>query len=353
MSLTSVLRALGKVIAISVGTLVLVEAGLRVTGRAPYRPAATRYQRFEPHETLGWVKRPGSFPDHQEHEDPPRDIEEHFLPLNLRASSRAMIEGGVAGDRPQLLLLGCSFTEGGGLSDEETLAWKLQERFPNLEVLNMGTSAWSTYQNLLALDELVFKAPELRNVRAVIYGLVDFHEYRNIGNALWHRELSWLSSTGSVALPSCAMRDGALSCDPPLPYPRLPLRRYLATATMLEELILTFKQRGRAETRKDVQVELLKRMKEKLAARGISFTVAYLGAVNEPKDLYVEKLRATGVDVRDCVHPEQEPGRPLADKYVIRQNGHPNRLVNDYWTECLSPVVAGMSGAGTVRTSQQ
>jgi lysophospholipase L1-like esterase len=50
-----------------------------------------------------------------------------------------------------VLVLGDSFTQGWAVSDEETYAWKLQERFPTARFVNYGTAGYSTYQSLLRL----------------------------------------------------------------------------------------------------------------------------------------------------------------------------------------------------------
>ena len=50
------------------------------------------------------------------------------------------------------MVLGCSFVQGWALSDEETFAWKLQERFVRARVLNFGTAGYGTTQSLLALE---------------------------------------------------------------------------------------------------------------------------------------------------------------------------------------------------------
>lgn len=333
--------------AIAAMTLVLVETYLRVTGFEPFSTPPDQPQRYVPEPTIGWVKKPGTYRVHLGSEVPPRDVETRFLTNSLRATAKDMTAP--SGSRPQLLLLGCSFTEGDGISDHETFAWKLQERFPDIEVLNMGTSAWSTYQNLIALENIALRDPKMASIRAVIYGLVDFHDFRNIGNAHWHRALASQSSTGTVDLPSCDLDEARnLRCGSPEPYLQLPLRRVLAFSTLAEELIVSLQRRHRDELRREIEVKLLEAMSARLADRGIPFRVVYLAAVKEPKELYLELLRSRGLDVDDCVHPEQSPGQSMDDKYVVRANGHPNGLVNDYWAECLTPSVATMMRA-TVR----
>src|SRR5262249_12408647 len=54
---------------------------------------------------------------------------------------------------PTALFIGCSFTQGWAISDQETFPWGVQEHFPAARVLNAGTAGYGTYQSLLGLSE--------------------------------------------------------------------------------------------------------------------------------------------------------------------------------------------------------
>lgn len=361
------LALLLKLLAVSAGTLVLVETGLRAVGREPFNPpAGESFQgqprnRFRPDPVLGWIKAPGSYPRERNDEEPKRTIQEHFLPGDLRAASPAQQQGKVGDGRPQLLFLGCSFTEGGGLSDEETFAWKVQEMFPQIEVLNMGTSAWSTAQSALALETIALSAPEMRNIAGVIYDFVDFHNVRNIGLPAWHRALAWINPEGTIALPSCELAPDAgpvaqyatgaaslgpssLRCFAPEPYPRFPFRQSLAFSALSEEIWLSLKHRGRGPQRDVVTELLIARMKAVLDAKGIPFRVVMLAKVNGDSDPeFMEKLEAREIDVVSCMHGSQPPGGgSVSLNYVLHSNGHPNELLNTHWAECMEAEVEKM-----------
>src|SRR4051812_5489250 len=75
-------------------------------------------QIFDADAELGWRLRPGSY----------RTFAGDKTVTILRDGSRAT--GSPEKPAPDLALLGCSYTLGWGLSDDETFAWKLHERFP-------------------------------------------------------------------------------------------------------------------------------------------------------------------------------------------------------------------------------
>jgi len=114
----------------------------------------------------------------------------------------------------QVLLLGCSFTYGWAISDDETYAWKLQERLPEVEILDAATSAYGTYQSLLRLERHL--AGAARPPAVVVYGLFGEHATRNVGDPRWIRVLSQMPDRGEVAVPYCQLDDrGDLACIEP------------------------------------------------------------------------------------------------------------------------------------------
>lgn len=57
------------------------------------------------------------------------------------------------------LLLGCSYTQGLGRTDQETFGWRLQSMFPDVLLTNFGTGGYGTYDKRAGI-------PLLRDVRA-------------------------------------------------------------------------------------------------------------------------------------------------------------------------------------------
>ncbi|HKY07184.1 MAG TPA: hypothetical protein VJQ55_03040, partial [Candidatus Binatia bacterium] len=132
--------------------------------------------------------------------------------------------------RRDIIFLGCSFTHGWGLNDQETFAWKVQAALPNWKVHNFGVNGYGTCQSYMLLNRL-FERERWHNP-VVIYGYIGEHEDRNVGYFLWHYALSMLTTRAQVSLPSCALDgSGAIVFNPPHPYPHFPFRYSLASVS--------------------------------------------------------------------------------------------------------------------------
>src|SRR5262245_8646638 len=80
----------------------------------------------EPDAVLGWRNKQGSVTWPGQGEDGGKDIRMTFWADGLRATAPAPEL-----DRPHIVVLGCSYTQGWAVSDEETYAWRLQSEFPS------------------------------------------------------------------------------------------------------------------------------------------------------------------------------------------------------------------------------
>ena len=102
----------------------------RIVARRPGDIAACWADPSEAERVLGWRTRPGRhrFPSY-------RLPGEHFHKTILPDGSRAAApDAGPA--RPELVLVGCSYTLGWAVDDSDTWAWRLQQHLPELRVLN-------------------------------------------------------------------------------------------------------------------------------------------------------------------------------------------------------------------------
>jgi len=76
---------------------------------------------------------------------------------------------------PDLLFLGCSFTYGYGVNDDENFPSLIQKEFPELSVRNAGVIGYGTVQSLIQLKEAV----EEGSVKTVLLNFSSFHFIRN------------------------------------------------------------------------------------------------------------------------------------------------------------------------------
>lgn len=115
----------------------------------------------------GWFNRVGSSVVNQEGKTSLVTV----WPNGQRASRPVSKRNG----HPKVLALGCSYVYGFGLNDQDTLLWKLNERFPQAAFDNYGVVGWGTYQSLLLGEYLLQKQP----YDLVLYFYILNHRFRS------------------------------------------------------------------------------------------------------------------------------------------------------------------------------
>jgi hypothetical protein len=325
-------------ITLSVG-LLLGELVVRASGRRPWsgmvRPKEPQLYVEDPE--LGWRLRPGRY-SHPGYTPGSEALRIHVLPDGSRDAGYTG-----SGGEPWLALLGGSFVQGWGLSDEQTLAWELQKHQRGWRVANHGVGGYGTHQSLLVLERLLAGqvVPSL-----VLYGFIPLHEPRNVADAGWLESLARAGRGSLVAAPSATLdAEGELVRHEPRRHPRWPLREWSALATFGELLTARSLAEGRSEQARDVTLQLLAAMNRISVARGARFAVVFLwtppgarvpyreGADPHPRvyrgDLYASALRAEGVPMLDCSHE-------ITPELAVPGEGHPGAELNDFWAACVS-----------------
>jgi hypothetical protein len=297
---------------------------LRLTGHAPWQaahPFPNEPVTSEPDSVLGWRNKPGRyvFPGYFPAAD---SIRMTFLTDGCRMS------GAAAGEvKRRIVLVGGSFMQGWALSDRQTLGWKLQERYPNCEVLNFGAAGYGTYQSLLVLERIL---PSLPPPVIVVYGFGGHHEDRNAATASWVELLTRFSARGHVAVPYVTLgRSGELVRHSPTRYPTLPWQERLAFSAFAAKWIMQWRARGRVGEKHAITEELLLAMERECAAHGAGLLVAVLQLGEGKRPLYEDFFAARGLRVVYCA-------RPLTADLRVRGEGHPNEKMNALWAECIA-----------------
>lgn len=109
---------------------------------------------------------------------------------------------------PKIAIFGCSLTWGHGLSDEETFCWKLQEAFPEYQILNVGVTGFSAYETNILLEAVVAKEkPEIAIIAH--HSCTDERSLGAYPGAAWYRgprcislKLPWSSRRRLIQLPT-------------------------------------------------------------------------------------------------------------------------------------------------------
>jgi hypothetical protein len=312
-------------IAVAVGLLLALaaaEALLRLSGHRPWRYWTEALEIHEPDEQLGWKPRVGR------HDLPPYKAGEPRTVLTILPDGSRSTGAHPASDKRKLAFAGCSITQGWAITDSDTFAWKIQQRLPDLDVVNFGTGAYGTYQSLLVLER-VFAGPDTPDV--VYYGLIEEHEVRNVAAMPWLLLLALRSRT-DVAVPYCTLDDaGNLIRHPPEAYPSWPLRGWLATVAFLEQQYLRFVTRDRDKQATRVTEQLILEMRNLVERKG-RFRVVLLRASPPARRRYLQFFQQNGVDFADCALP-MPPSMRVPGDY------HPNGAMNTRYADCLAPYV--------------
>lgn len=310
--------------------LLIAEVPLRLGGHQPRRPLvveANEPTMNEPDPEIGWRIKPGAyvFPGYAPKSPPIRIT---LLPEGTRTT-------GTGGNRAALRVafVGCSITMGWAISDEETFAWRVQQRFPSLRILNYGTGGYGSYQSLLLLER-IFARPDAP--QAVVYGFIQHHESRNVADPSWLRLLSTFSRRGTVGVPYCTLDDdGQLVRHPPARYPEWPLHRSLASVAFLEQRYAEFWGKARRTRQRAVTDRLLLAMRDLTERHGARFTVAVLQVAPLAKIHYERLLAEHNIDFVDCAYP-------IDPSMKVPGEGHPNGRMHARWAECIGDKIAAL-----------
>ena len=285
------------------------------------RPAEPTTQTPDP--VIGWKNRPGDY-QIAPYSEAGRPIAMRFLADGRRRAAASPHSG------TPLLLVGGSFAQGWAISDEETLAWKLQLRFPELDVQNYGAGGYGTLQSLLLLErELPSRPPGT----LVLYAFTGHHTTRNTAPWSWLRMLSRMSVRGHVDVPYATLDgDGRLLRHPPERWVAWPLSERLRGVEFVQTRWAGLQERaggGRAGQELPVTEALLSEMDALARSHSAQLVVALLSAKRGKTRHFRAFLEEQGIDVIDC------NAFPLSRSQIVVGEGHPNGRMNDEWTSCV------------------
>ncbi len=169
---------------ISVISLVLLEVVLRCVGMKPYQQAAYSVESvpgpfISPDPNYGFQLAPGSFA---------ATINDSlsFSVAHSTEGFRNPIDS-LSKKAPSMLMLGCSFTYGWGVNDNQTVTALLQEAFGSeLQIRNQAVPGYGTVHGFMQLQKLIKQgnSPDI-----LVMNYATFHDERNVLNANWREGL--------------------------------------------------------------------------------------------------------------------------------------------------------------------
>jgi len=291
----------------------------------------------EPDPLLGWRNKPGAVVWPGRGRDAGHPIALTFWPGGRRATAAAP-----GSPRPEVAILGCSYAQGWALSDADTFAWQLQERFPEHSFANLGTAGYGTYQSLLALERHFSEYSG--GVDLVIYAFIEHHEIRNVAPAGWIRRLATATASNRLGVPFATLgADGSLVRNPPEAYPKWFFDDQIASVALLEAQVADWRDGDRASEARSVTERLLLDLRDVSARRGAPLLVAILEARPAAHHHYLRWLAAHGIETVDCANPHS-----LDAAYLVPGYGHPGREIHADWAACIGHALEPRPGAGSV-----
>lgn len=321
---SSPVKILITILVSTIFSLTLSECILRLMGYKPwiYRTLDLREPTMhEPNLVLGWRNKKGTYtiPPYYSGGTP---IQMSFKKNGLRTTGEYR-----KNPRGEIVFVGGSFTQGWAVSDDETFAWKVQQKHPLFKVLNYGTGGYGSYQSLLVLENELSRT---KSPKCVLYGFVQHHEERNVAPAYWLKILSSYSKRAHVNVPFAALGPGGILLrNPPEKYLSLPFRESLASVALIEDAYMQLKTKNRIEHKRVVTESILLEMKRVSNNYGAVFIVLLLFADDKTKHHYIDFLKENKINYLDCIFP-------LTWDFKVRGEGHPNGKAHSIWANQIS-----------------
>jgi hypothetical protein len=260
---------------------------------------------------IGWVHRPGKYLFKSVEDNNTDPITVTYWDNGHRASRPNQDKAGKL-----ILLVGCSFIEGYGLSDNDTIAWNLQSLRSDLKVENLGVNGYGTLHVYLTLKE------HLRHTKesdiTVVYGYANFHKYRNIKNPMIQKSL-----TNNEIFPYCNLKTCATWKGQGYNQILSSSRVYNAMMNIYETIIMNGKE--------DETIAIENKLISKLVKLAKNHKAKLIIAPVDLEPIHILK------NIEDNLILCKDP--ILSDKNSYFADGHPNARWTKSFAMCLSKIL--------------
>ena len=315
-------------LALMLGAIVVslgaIEVALRLTGYEPRRdPVNVGFDSWAaPDPALGWVNRAGTW----------QSVEPGHVPLTFETDGRRHDPaGGKPANLPRILVVGCSFTQGYGVADDETFSHFINASLPSAELLNFGTGAYGSYQSRLRVNQY-FNAPHAETP-LVIYGLFFSHHFRDLAPLSWIQSLT-MRDGSYMAPPNVRYRSGQIVESPGGPIGRWPLEDRSAAVALAHLGVMTLTHRLSGKMGRPVFQHGILAMQKTAVANKAKLLI--LGLVPIPPDELEWLKSQREIDFVACDHPDFEKDPSLKVGGV----GHPSARQHRAWADCALKALA-------------
>lgn len=308
-------------------SLVLVEIGLRTAGYEPRRVQVNvGFDSWAaPDPEMGWVNSPGTW----------QSSEAGHVPMSFeRDGRRADPAGNKPAKLPKILVVGCSFTQGYGVTDDQTFSHLINEALPSAELLNFGTGAYGSYQSRLRVKHY-FSSPHLETP-LVIYGLFYSHHLRDLAPVPWIVSLTMKDGRYMVP-PNIRTRHDAIVESPGGPIDLWPLERQTATVALIHHGVLRVAHRVTPAMAEPVFRHGITEMKKAAVENNAALLIIGLTELPAADLAWLQGQRGEKqIDFVACEHPDFGKDSDLQVGGV----GHPNLRLHRWWADCALKALA-------------
>lgn len=298
-------------------TFSLLEGGVRLLGYKPPEPVRMRSQpRVSEYDSiLGWRLIPGTY-----ELGPFNDIGDMMSITIKRDAGRVTRDHNFETGKDQITFIGGSFIMGHALDNDETMAWKMQEKFPHVDFRNLAVSAYGTYQSLMVLEDEFQKG---NRPKCVIYGAFEHHALRNVADGDWlverKRKIPYVTLKGNDTI----LRMGLIEMQ------KLWLSSESAVAFLAEKALNRMLSSQRVQDAQRLSHLLIKEMHDLCLKRQIDFYVAPLQYSPKEMSELLNFLNEHQIQYIDC-------NILLTKENIIKDDGHPNAEVNKLWADRIA-----------------
>ena len=236
-------------------------------------------------------------------------------------------------DKPSIWFMGCSFTHGWSLNNNETFPWLIQERFPEYHIENFGIGGHGILQALLQLKQelAINHKPKL-----IFLCYASFHDERNVLLSSWRKSLSPNQKLGKLSPPYARVSEGKLKIDyAEKLYTPWPLNKYSALINTLEDTYYQYEDY--LINCQDVTKAIINEIKTICKEQEITFVLTNIHNTSNTKKVsdYVKKM---GVNVTDI-----SVDLTLKQNNNLPHDGHPSAKANFYYANKLELYIRSLT----------
>ena len=271
----------------------------------------------------------------------------------------------ITGDRVAIMTIGCSFSIGHGIENEETFTSILGQRF-GVPVANYSQSSYGTLQSLQMLERNLDQTPKI-----IIYGFIEDHPRRNLAPGIPPAYAPFYIAVSHIAFDSGGK-----------PYVHAPDMRFSVEKAQqfLEDVVfdnsfgindilwgariawLRYAQKDlfsyvdTSETRQKSMDFLMRKMSEAARSIDAALIVLYIplltrGETSPPSPVLIKSLSSDVVFVDLSPVIKNYYSNPENPDLRLKNDGHPNRLAHRLIADELEKIIRSKDLVATVKNT--